>query len=797
MKVLKFGGKSLATEQGLDSVLDIIKKEEKPVTVVLSARGKTTELLIEAINKAKNQKDYAFIIEEIKNIHINNSNKKLLKDNFEEINRILKKVYTLSYFDEYLYSDFLSQGELLSVKSIEQRLNKVNQSTEVYDSRAFIQLKQEKGSQFLNDAATRHSIETIDFKQPLIHLFPGFIASDKDKRTVTLGRNGSNYSASIIARYSGAKELLNYTHVDGIYTANPDYVEDAQIISELNYAEAHELANFGASVLHPQTISPLESADIPLLIKNTFNPDFPGTKVFNKHTDSKLKSVVVKNDISLISINGKALKGRVGLDAKIFNALSGSNINVQLIVQGSSERRISFTINQEDSDRALRILRNEFIDEFIDGVIEDIETNLVYSQITTVGAPLVNFGEILQALKSNLIDSVLFSNTLKENNATLLVKKVDEKKAVNIIHSRIFGVNKVINIAIVGKGTVGGPLIQQIMGVENKLSSEKGIKLNIFSIAGTSNIAFDKNGLTENWESNLKGYNQDVTQLIIDFGLSRHLENLVLIDNTASKDFSTNYSRFVTAGYDLISSNKHANSHSYKFYELLRNKLRENGRRYLYETNVGAGLPLVNTIQLLHQSGDNITSIKGVFSGSLSYLFNRFSSADISFSNALLEAKEKGFTEPDPREDLAGNDVARKLLILARELELPVELSEVEIENLVPRELEELSFEEFEKELQFLDDIYKERKAKLPEGKLLRYVGELTGAKNVATSKLVVKLEEVDESSPIGRLSGADSLFEIYTETYGDNPIIIQGAGAGAQVTARGVLGDLFRLVNV
>ena len=793
MKVLKFGGKSLATEKGLDSVLDIIKKEEKPVIVVLSARSKTTELLIEAINKAKNQKNYAFIIEEIKNIHINNSNKKLLKDNFEEINRILKKVYMLSYFDEYLYSDFLSQGELLSVKSIEQRLNKVNQSTEVYDSRSFIQLKQEEGSQFLDDAATKDSIATIDFKQPLIHLFPGFIASDKDKRTLTLGRNGSNYSASIIARYSGAKELLNYTHVDGIYTANPDYVEDAQIISELNYAEAHELANFGASILHPQTISPLESADIPLQIKNTFNPDFPGTKVFNKYADSKLKSVVVKNDFSLISIKGKALKGRVGLDAKIFNALAESGINVQLIVQGSSERRISFTINQEDSDRALSVLRNEFID----GIIEDIEKTLEYSQITTVGAPLVNFGEILQALKSNLIDPVLFTNTLKENNATLLVKKADEKKAVNIIHSRIFGVNKVINIAIVGKGTVGGPLIQQIIDVENKLSSEKGIKLNIFSIAGTSNIAFDKNGLTENWESNLKGFDQDVTQLIIDFGVARHLENLVLIDNTASKGFTINYSRFITAGYDLISSNKHANSQSYKFYEFLRNKLKENGKRYLYETNVGAGLPLVNTIQLLHQSGDNITKIKGVFSGSLSYLFNRFSSADISFSNALLEAKEKGFTEPDPREDLAGNDVARKLLILARELELPIELSEVEIENLVPRELEELSFEEFEQELQLLDNIYKERKEKLSEGKLLRYVGELTGAKSIATSKLVVKLEEVDESSPIGRLSGADSLFEIYTETYGDNPIIIQGAGAGAQVTARGVLGDLFRLVNV
>jgi len=796
MKVLKFGGKSLANEQALNSVIDIIKQEQKPVTVVLSARGATTDLLIKAINRAKEQKEYDSVVDEIKNIHINSGNKKLLKDNFDEINQILKKVYNLGYFDEYLYADFLSQGELLSTKTLQHRLNKLDEKTEAYDSRSFIQLKKEDGSHLLDDAATRDNIAGIDFTQSLIHLFPGFIASDKEQRTVTLGRNGSNYSASIIAKYSGANELLNYTHVDGIYTANPEYVEDAQIISELNYAEAHELANFGASVLHPQTIAPLESADIPLQIKNTFNPDFPGTKVFNKNVDSQLKSVVVKNDISLISLKGKALKGRVGVDAKIFNALAETGINVQLIVQGSSERRISFTVNQEDSDRALRVLRNDFIDEFIDGVIEDIETNEDYSQITTVGAPLANYGEILQALKSNLLEPVLFSNTLKENNATLLVKKEDEKKAVNIIHSRIFGVNKVVNIAIVGKGTVGGPLIEQILDVEQKLISEKGIKLNIFSVSGSSKIAFAKNGLSKNWEQELKEYDGDVTQLIIDFGISRHLENLVLIDNTASKDFTINYSRFIAAGYDLISSNKHANTHSYNFYEGLRKKLKESGKRYLYETNVGAGLPLVNTIQLLHQSGDNITAIKGVFSGSLSYLFNSFSSTEKSFGDTLLEAKQKGYTEPDPREDLSGNDVARKLLILARELELPIELSDVEIENLVPSELENISVADFESKLEILNEKYSLRKQKLSDGKVLRYVGELTGAKRIYTAKLVVKLEEVDESSPIGRLSGADSLFEIYTETYGDNPIIIQGAGAGAQVTARGVLGDLLRLVN-
>jgi aspartokinase/homoserine dehydrogenase 1 len=391
---------------------------------------------------------------------------------------------------------------------------------------------------------------------------------------------------------------------------------------------------------------------------------------------------------------------------------------------------------------------------------------------------------------------LLINNTLSGNNISLVIEKKDVKKAVNLIHSQIFGVAKNINIAIFGKGTVGKSLIDQIVKSHAKIVKRKETNLNIFAIVGSNKILLNKNGVDANWESefNNRGADNNSIDTVITYAQNHHLENLIAIDNTASPEFTDNYIPLIENGFDLVSSNKIANTNSYEAYKLLRSKLKAYKKQYLYETNVGAGLPLIDTIKLLHDSGENITRIKGVFSGSLSFLFNEFSDSDDSFDTTLKQAVDKGFTEPDPREDLCGNDVARKLLILARELDLKNEFEDISIENLIPEDLREGSKDEFLGQLNKLNPHYIAKKESQKPGHVLRYIGDLHGDLQKDKGILDVKLVSVPKESSLGSLKGSDSIFEIYTESYGDKPIVIQGAGAGAEVTARGVFGDLLRI---
>jgi homoserine dehydrogenase len=410
---------------------------------------------------------------------------------------------------------------------------------------------------------------------------------------------------------------------------------------------------------------------------------------------------------------------------------------------------------------------------------------------------LSTFYKPYNALIKNQIVPLLFNNTVSGKNVSLVLKKTDLHKALNVMHGQIFGISKKVNIAVFGHGNVGGTLIDQILKSSKKIEKRNGIHLNVFAVANSKRILFNPKGVSKNWKTDIvsKGMEYQLKD-VFDFARNHHLENLIAVDNTANQDFVAHYFDFVENGFDLVSSNKIANTLGYDFYQLLREELDKHQKQYLYETNVGAGLPLIDTIKLLHMSGENITRIKGVFSGSLSYIFNTFSEEDASFSSILKAAMDRGFTEPDPREDLSGNDVGRKLLILARELDLSNEFSDIEIQNLIPNELREGIATNFLQNLEVLDEKFKSIKEQQKPNHVLRYVGDLSGDLQQEKGILQVKLVSVPKESALGQVKGSDSIIEIYTESYGEKPLVIQGAGAGAAVTARGVFGDILRITE-
>ena len=668
------------------------------------------------------------------------------------------------------------------------------------DSRKLIKTNGVFGNAQPNDKLSKEQVvkHFTKYNGDTVNIVTGFIASDDNNQTTTLGRNGSNYTASLLANYLDAGELQNYTHVDGIFTANPDLVPGAQKIERLTYSEANELANFGTSVLHAKTIIPLIEKNIPLRILNTFNADDSGTLITAQEEKEGIKSLSVLSEMALINLEGRGLLGKVGVDARIFRALGNSGVSVSIIAQGSSERGIGLVVEAKQAQLAISALRFEFEADFHNQDVNRIEIIDEVAVISIVGQDLSSFHKPYSELIKNGIVPLLFNNTVTGKNVSVVVRKPQLTKALNVVHGEIFGIAKKINIAIFGHGLVGGTLIDQIVASAAAIQDRKGIALNIFAVANSKKILFDKDGVSESWKTDFDAQaSEGGIHEVIAFAKANHLANLIAIDNTASATFIKNYIDLAKNGFDLVSSNKIANTVEFDFYQKLRRVLDENNKRYLYETNVGAGLPLIDTIRLLHLSGDNITRIKGVFSGSLSYLFNTFSVEDKSFSEVLQEAIDKGFTEPDPREDLGGNDVGRKLLILARELDLHKEFSDVQIENLIPEPLREGAASDFLGRLKGLNPVFFFFKKALKEGEVLRYVGDLYGDLSQEDGgALEVKLVTVSKNSALGQVKGSDSIFEIYTESYGENPLVIQGAGAGAAVTARGVFGDILKLAE-
>lgn len=803
MQILKFGGKSLANGEGLNRVISIITskvKQNQPIAVVVSARGNSTDELEDMLEKAVRQESYVSQFEAFKNYQELPSPKVDFKAEFNTLLKIFEGVKLLGDYSNKIKDEVLAQGELLSVKIVAALLKEQGVKANATDARLLIKTDNVYGNAQPENKTSAKNVQAY-FKQHngnTVNIVTGFIASNTENKTTTLGRNGSNYTASLLANFLNATELQNYTHVNGIYTANPDLVLDAKKIDELSFSEANELANFGTTILHAKTIIPLLEKNIPLRILNTFKPEDKGTLITANSSKKGIKSLSVLEHTALINIEGRGLLGKVGVDARIFSALSTHNISVSIVSQGSSERGIGLIINKSDATKAVIALEKEFETDFYSQDVNTISVIDNVSVISIVGQDLKSFHKPFNALIKNQIVPLLFNNTITGENVSLVVKKEELHKALNVIHGEIFGVCKKVNLAIFGHGTVGGTLINQILDSAKKIENRKNIKLNIFAIANSKKVLLNKNGVAKNWQEEL-GNKGKAYQLkdICNYAEKHHLENLIAIDNTSSLEFVSNYINLVEKGFDLVSSNKIANTIDLNFYNELRDTLSKYQKNYLYETNVGAGLPLIDTIKLLHHSGENIVGIRGVFSGSLSYLFNSFSVQDVPFSQLLQEALDKGFTEPNPRQDLSGTDVARKLLILARELDLHNELADVDVDNLVPEHLRTMETSEFLKSFNQLDDIYKTIKEAQKEDHVLRYTGNLFGDLSQENgAKLEVKLVSVPKTSPLGGLKGADSIFEIYTESYGDQPIIVQGAGAGAAVTARGVFGDVLRLID-
>ena len=803
IKVVKFGGKSLANGLGLESTLNIIATKinnNEKIAIVVSARGNSTNHLESILDKAKNNLPYEEEFETFKNYQTEIDETVNLTEEFNLLDEIFRGVKLLGDYSAKIKDQVLSQGEIASGKLITHLLNNQGFKANFVDARTLIKTNNQFGKALpLQSVSKENVIE--HFKKNTndsIQIITGFIASNLQGETTTIGRNGSNYTASLIANFLNAEELQNYTHVNGIYTANPDLVSTSKKIEKLSYQEANEMANFGADILHAKTIIPLIEKNIPLRILNTFDPDNEGTLIGSETERGGIKSLSVDENVVLVNLVGRGLLGKVGVDGRIFNALGRENINVSIISQGSSERGIGFIVDAKDGYKAKEVLENEFKNEFQSKDVSQVYITENISVISIIGQSLHSFNQSYSALIKNNITPILINNTVTGENVCLVVKKTDLHKAANVIHGEIFGVSKNINIAIFGKGLVGGTLIEQIFKSHSTILKRKNIHLNIFAVADSKSVLLNKDGVSSNWEQELANNSlQNYTvKDIIEYADKHHLENLIAIDNTASNTFITNYIQLIENGFDLISSNKIANTIDYVSYKELRKKIKEHKKSYLYETNVGAGLPLIDTIKLLHDSGENITRVRGVFSGSLSYLFNNFSIQDRPFSAVLEEAIENGYTEPDPREDLCGNDVGRKLLILARELDLQNEFEDVKIENLIPENLREGSSQEFLGELSEMDAYYQNLKEQQQENHVLRYIGDLSGDLQKDKGNLEVKLVSVPTNSALGQIQGADAIFEIYTASYGEKPLVIQGAGAGAAVTARGVFGDILRLAD-
>ncbi|MFJ1377073.1 bifunctional aspartate kinase/homoserine dehydrogenase I [Capnocytophaga canimorsus] len=801
MKILKFGGKSLANGKGLETVLEIVEQKiniGEHIALVVSARGNATDDLLAILEKATSGESYLPIFEDFKTYQ------KAYDLDFPEEFTLLEKLFEgvslLGDYSDKIKDQIVAQGEIISAKLVAYLLEKKGINAVFVDSRKLLVSDDHFGNAQVKEAISQQKTQTFFEQLPkgAVAVVTGFIAATEKGETTTLGRNGSNYSAALFANFLQAQELQNFTHVNGIYTANPDWVSEAQIIRHLSYQEANELANFGATILHAKTIIPLISKGIPLRILNTFNADDAGTLIHSQTAEKGIRSLSVLEGNALIILEGRGLLGQVGVDARIFRALAQRNISVSIISQGSSERGIGFLVANQDAEKAKKALEEEFESDFYTKDVSEVSVVKNVGVISIVGQDMATFHKPYNALIRNQITPLLINNAVTGNNVSVVVYNHQLQKALNVIHGEIFSISKRVNLVIFGRGTVGGTLVKQIFDAQESILSRKNISLRIVAVANSSKCLFNPNGITsdeyQNFETLGKQYQ---LENIFNFVKKHHLENLIAVDATASKTFVENYISLIENGFDLVSANKIANTVSYDFYQKLRQVLKDNQKQYLYETNVGAGLPLIDTIKLLHLSGENITRIKGIFSGTLSYLFNTFSEGDQPFSQVLQTAIDSGYTEPDPREDLCGNDVGRKLLILARELDLENEFDEITIQNLIPEHLRQGSVADFLSRLNEFDVEFQGIKWNQEPNHVLRYVGDLHGnLSQTQTSRLEVKLVSVPKESALGQVKGADSIFEIYTESYGNHPIVIQGAGAGAAVTARGIFGDILRLVE-
>ena len=809
---MKFGGTSVGSVESILSLKKIVEEAaaNERVIVVVSALGGITDRLIKTADLAV-RGDMAFN-DECREIFMRHhqlidtvitdpEKRSALLEEVDmllgELNNIYQGLALINNMTPKSEATIVSYGERISSRIVTALIDGAVR----FNARKFIKTETKHRKYILADDITDRLIhEYFDGCDERIIVVPGFIAQDKDNEEITnLGRGGSDYTAAIIAATLNADCLEIWTDVDGFMTADPRVINNAYTIGHLSYVEATELCNFGAKVVYPPTIYPVFKANIPIKIKNTFNPGGEGT-IIDAHSESEgrlIKGISSINDTDLLTVQGLGMVGVVGVNHRIFRALGNAGISVFLVAQASSENSTSIGLRHVDTDKATEVLNKEFEHEISMGLMESVRATTELSTVAIVGENMRHnagiIGKLFQTLGRNGINVIACAQGGQETNISFVIKADLLRKTLNVIHDSFFlSEYKVLNLFICGIGTVGGSLIEQIVSQQEKLKKEHGLKLNIVGIANSRNAIFDREGLdTTGYRTALKESAPSSIEKLRDDIIEMNIFNSVFVDCTASSDVAAIYGDLLSHNISVVAANKIAASADYATYSNLKHIARQRNIKYLFETNVGAGLPIINTINDLINSGDKILKIEAVLSGTLNFIFNVLSK-DIPMSQAVRLAQEKGYSEPDPRIDLCGKDVIRKLVIRAREAGYAIEQSDVEANLFIPQELFDGTLENFWAKLPQLDAQFEEERKKLAAEKMhWRFIAKYENGKGS------VSLCKVNERHPFYHLEGSNNIILLTTERYKEYPMLIQGYGAGASVTAAGVFADIMRIANI
>ncbi|MBM3422041.1 MAG: bifunctional aspartate kinase/homoserine dehydrogenase I [Chlorobi bacterium] len=818
MKIYKFGGSSLGSAARIRKVAGIIaaaSAEDRPPVVVVSAIYRVTDLLLEAATAASAGRDnYRQILDDIRQMHErvfielfpggnDGGISTLTGKDLIELYDLVHGVFLLRELSEKSTALLLSFGERLSARIVAGYLNSQGIPAVYIDARELIVTDTNYCSAKVNTGETYVRVRERIGEDGAIPVVTGYIAAAPDGTTTTLGRGGSDYTASLIGAALGAEEILIWTDVDGFFSADPRRVRDARVLPFISYAEAMELSHAGAKILHPYAIQPAMKASIPVLIKNSFNPDAPGTRIerevhrqqARQHPVTGLSSI---NRVVLLNLSGSGMVGVPGIASRLFSCLARSSVNVIFISQASSEQSISLAIDPQQAAKAKKALEEEFASETAARLIDPLVLRRNLAMVAVVGNNMTGHpgvsAQLFETLGKNGINVIAVAQGANEMNISVVIDSRDEDKALNCIHESFFLSQRKIHVFIAGTGTIAKSLIRQIEKHRMNLRQEKDLDVLVCGLANTRMIAVCDGGIDlEHWESSLDARSPESAGIegYIRLIMDRNLHNTVFVDCTANEAVAERYPQLLQANISVVTANKLGMAGPAELYESIRMAQRGSNARFLYETNVGAGLPIINTLNDLKNSGDNIVSIQGVLSGTLSYIFNELRKGGL-FSDIVRKAKDAGYTEPDPRDDLSGADFARKVLILGRELGYDMEYSDVQCESLVPEELrDDMPVGEFLDRLGMVDDLYADRIRKAGEnGMTISYAGE------IRSGKASIGVKHVPLASPLAGLSGSENMVVFTTDRYFDTPLVVRGPGAGAEVTAGGVFADILRVAS-
>ncbi len=813
MKVLKFGGTSVGTVESLKAVLSIVKKsydaKEKPL-VVLSAMSGVTNLLTQLAEDAAEGKSFSdglksledkhfTVVKELLAVKYQNPVFTKLKLFFNEIEDLLQGIFALKELSNQSKDLILSYGERCSNYMVSKVMEQYIPESLFVDASHYVKTDSNFGNAHLNEVLTEQLVKSLYITHSDKLLFvTGFIGSNENGRITTLGRGGSDYTAAIFGSILDARAIEIWTDVNGMLTADPRIVKKAFSLPVLSYTEAMELSYFGAKVIYPPTMIPAFLKKIPIVIRNTFEPDFSGTVIqFDSgKTALPIKGISSISDISVINLSGSGMIGKSGFSGRLFTLLAREQINVVLITQSSSEHSITFAVNPSDAKRAIQLIEVEFELEIQANklVVPAIEDNL--SVLAIVGENMKRTpgmsGRLFAALGRNGINVRAIAQGSSEYNISVIIGKGDLAKALNAVHDAFFAeLKKTLHVFNIGTGNIGATLFKQLENQHDFLLDKNDIEIKVVGISNSRKMLFNTEGVDlSNWSDELaKNGTESDLALFVERMKTLNLPNCVFIDNTASKLPATYYEDIFKSNISIVTCNKIANSGKYEQYKTLRDTAHKHGVDFFYETNVGAGLPIVRVLKDLMLSGDRIVKIEAILSGTISYIFNNFK-ADASFYNVVKQAQELGYTEPDPRDDLGGIDFMRKMLILARDAGYAIEAEDVDLGAILPPAcLKADTVDSFYTELQRENGYFEEMKKKAAdENKVIRYIGKLENG------KVSISIQFVDENHPFYALSGSDNIISFTTERYKERPLVVKGPGAGAEVTAAGVFADL---VNV